>query len=73
MGRFERNGVEKAGTESELFYDCMKNEAGPVECHVCQVKFGQGNKGQALEVCKSCLEYVCTEHVYRHPNCEQGR
>jgi hypothetical protein len=24
-------------------------------------------------VCEGCLEYVCENHVHRHPNCEQGR
>ncbi len=68
MGRFKT----EHGTDSEEFHDAMR-EAGPVECSVCGVRFFQGNKGQALEVCKGCMEYVCTEHIYRHPHCEQGR
>jgi len=24
-------------------------------------------------VCKGCVGYVCEEHLYRHPNCEEGR
>jgi len=24
-------------------------------------------------VCKECLEYVCEDHVYRHPKCEEGK
>ena len=24
-------------------------------------------------VCRACTEYVCEEHLYRHPNCEDGR
>ena len=72
MGRFERNGVAKSGTDSEIFYDAMR-EAGPVECIVCKVKFFQGNKGQALQVCKGCMDYVCSDHLFRHPNCELGR
>ncbi len=70
MGRFKT----EHGTDSEEFHEAM-SQAGPVECCVkdCQVRFFQGNKGQALEVCKECLEYVCTEHVYRHPHCDRGR
>jgi hypothetical protein len=68
MGRFKG----EHGTDSEEFHDAMR-EAGPVECMVCGVRFFQGNKGQALHVCKFCQEYVCTEHIYRHPHCEQGR
>lgn len=67
MGRFSSEG-----TESEEFHKAMK-EAGAVECSVCGVRFGQGNKGQALNVCIECLEYVCNEHMWRHPNCSEGR
>lgn len=63
---------EKAGTESEEFKQALK-EAGPVECSVCKVKFGQGNKGMTLNVCIECLEYVCNDHLWRHPNCSEGR
>ena len=24
-------------------------------------------------VCAGCQEYVCENHLYRHPNCEVGR
>ena len=24
-------------------------------------------------VCKECNEYVCEDHLYRHPNCEEGK
>lgn len=67
MGRFT-----KTGTNSEAFHEAMKN-AGAVECSVCQIRFGQGNKGMSLNVCEECLEYVCNEHLYRHPNCCEGR
>lgn len=73
MARFELDGKAKGGTDSEEFHKCMRDEVGPVECHVCKTKFFQGNKGQALEVCKECFEYVCSDHIYRHPNCERGR
>ena len=68
MGRFK----SEHGVESEEFHEAMK-EAGVVECSVCGVKFGQGNKGQTLNVCIECLEYVCNEHIWRHPNCSEGR
>lgn len=68
MGRYAESGVD-----GEAFQECMRNEAGPVECKVCKVRFFQGNKGQALHVCKGCLDYVCYEHEWRHPNCEQGK
>lgn len=69
MGRFS-----ESGTNSEEFHEAMKN-AGPVECNVkgCRIKFGQGNKGQALHVCVECLEYLCSDHLWRHPNCDEGR
>mgnify|MGYP001109637303 FL=1 len=68
MGRFR----SEHGVESEEFHDAMR-EAGPVECISCKTRFFEGMKGQALEVCKECLEYICIEHRYRHPNCESGR
>ena len=68
MGRYK-----ESGTESEAFQECMRNETGPVECMVCEVRFFQGNKGQAMHVCKGCSRYVCVEHKYRHPHCEMGR
>ena len=24
-------------------------------------------------VCPECVEYICADHLYRHPNCEAGR
>lgn len=24
-------------------------------------------------VCEGCIEYLCEDHVYRHPDCEEGR
>lgn len=62
----------ESGTDSEAFHEAMK-EAGPVECHVCQRKFGQGNKGMSISVCIECLGYFCNDHITRHPNCEEGR
>lgn len=62
----------KTGTNSEEFHDAMR-EAGAVECSVCKAKLGDGNKGQVLNVCIECIEYVCNEHLYRHPNCSEGR
>lgn len=62
----------REGTESEEFYEAKKN-AGPVECCVCKVRFNQGNKGMTMNVCQECNEYVCNDHLYRHPNCSEGR
>ena len=69
MGRFK----SEHGIESEEFQECMRNEAGAVECSVCKVKIGEGNKGQSMNVCIECLEYVCNDHMWRHPNCSEGR
>ena len=42
-------------------------ETGAVECiqKSCN-KFPQ-------TVCQECFEYVCEDHLYRHPNCNQGK
>ena len=72
MGRFTKDGKPKEASDSEEFYEEVHN-APPVECIVCGVRFGQGNKGQALHVCAECLNYVCSEHLWRHPNCSEGR
>jgi len=24
-------------------------------------------------VCKECNEYICEDHLFRHPNCQEGR
>ena len=71
MGRF----TDSQGEGSEEFERVIREDAGAVECSVksCGVKFGQGNKGQALNVCIECLEYVCNDHMWRHPNCSEGR
>ena len=63
---------ERTPTETDEFKQAIHN-AEPVECSVCGVKFGQGKKGLALNVCIECLEYVCNEHMWRHPNCSEGR
>lgn len=72
MGKFTRNGVDKGGTESEEFHEALI-EAGSVECLVCEVKIGQGRRGDEITVCDSCIEYFCAEHIYRHKNCENGK
>lgn len=69
MARFSPKGIN-----SEVFQQAMV-DAGPVECSVngCGIRFMQGNKGQTLNVCIGCTEYLCNDHLYRHPNCEEGR
>ena len=60
-----KEAVAEKYTSKSKDYDDV--ETGAVEC--CQkscVKFPQ-------TVCKECNEYVCEDHVYRHPNCEDGR
>ena len=71
MARFNTLTVEG----SEEFERVISNDAGAVECHVkgCGVRFGQGNKGQALHVCIECIEYYCSDHLWRHPFCSEGR
>lgn len=72
MGRFTKDGKAKTATKSEEFHQAMI-DAGSVECKVCQVKIGEGKRGNAIHVCKSCVEYYCDEHVYRHNGCENGK
>ena len=72
MGRFTRDGKDMGATDGEEFHDAMR-DAGAVECSVCKVKLLQGKKGGAMNVCIECLEYVCDDHEYRHPNCSNGR
>lgn len=73
MGKFYLGGKKREGTDSEEFHDAVHVDAGPVECVVCGVRFGQGKLGGAMNVCIECLCYTCEEHKYRHPNCENGR
>ena len=42
-------------------------ETGAVEC--CQKSCTK----MPQTVCKECFEYVCEDHLYRHPNCNQGK
>ena len=70
MARFTYNGISKGGTDSEEFDDAINKEAGSVECSVCKIKLGQGIKAGNM---KECIEYVCDEHLYRHPKCSKGR
>ncbi len=70
--RFSFNGKAKNGTKSEEFDDAM-HEAGAVECLKCKVKIGEGIRGKAITVCKECIEYFCDDHIYRHPNCCNGK
>ena len=56
--------AENYTNKSEDYSDV---ETGVVEC--CQkscVKMPQ-------TVCVECMEYVCEDHLYRHPNCNQGK
>jgi hypothetical protein len=73
MARFTYNGISKGGTDSEEFDEAINKEAGSVECSVCQVKIGQGKLGENMNVCIECIEYVCDDHLYRHPKCSNGR
>ena len=73
MARFTYNGKSKGGTDSEEFDEAINKEAGSVECSVCKIKLGQGIKAGNMNVCIECIEYVCDEHLYRHPNCSEGR
>lgn len=68
MGRFSESGVN-----SEQFKNIIDNEVGPVECKKCKVKIGQGNKGMSINVCISCLDYFCNDHIERHDFCEEGK
>ena len=42
--------------------------AGDVKCIVCKRVRVSG-----ITVCINCIEYVCDEHLYRHPNCDLGK
>ncbi|KKM05963.1 hypothetical protein LCGC14_1748780 [marine sediment metagenome] len=72
MGRWTIDGKSKGGTESEEFHNAMQ-EAGPVECKKCKIRYGQGNRGQTMNVCQECLDYFCNDHLERHDNCSEGR
>lgn len=37
-----------------------------VKCPVCAMPANGGG-------CKGCGRWYCKEHIYRHPNCEEGR
>ena len=55
---------EKRAAQQEV-YD--KVETGEVRCCTksCE-NFPDG-------VCEECVQYVCKEHVHRHPDCDNGR
>ena len=60
-----RDAIAEKYTSNSSDYDDV--ETGSVEC--CQndcTKMPQ-------TVCKECNEYVCEDHLYRHPNCEEGK
>ena len=40
-------------------------DSNDVWCVACE--------SRPIGVCESCVEFVCKEHLYRHPNCEEGR
>jgi hypothetical protein len=60
-----------SGAEGDMYrdkrYDDLIGPKGTEAC-LCSVC---GNMPQT--VCEGCLEYLCENHVYRHPNCEEGR
>lgn len=58
------------GAEGTLYndkrYDDVLGTISP-DCHciVC------GKMPQT--VCEGCIEYLCEDHLFRHPDCEHGR
>ncbi len=47
-----------------------RTELKTPRCSVCsKIHAYQTN----LEICMVCLEYVCPQHKYRHPDCSEGR
>jgi hypothetical protein len=37
-----------------------------MKCGVCGIPANGGG-------CQSCQRWFCKDHMYRHPNCEEGR
>ena len=56
--------AEKYTSKSKDYEDV---ETGAVEC--CS----KACTKMPQTVCRECLEYVCEDHVYRHPDCEEGK
>ena len=60
-----RDAIAENYTNNSKDYEGI--ETGAVECvQKSCTKFPQ-------TVCQECFEYVCEDHVYRHPNCNQGK
>ncbi len=61
--------VANRGSEGELYRDerVAHIDTGEMACAVKScVKLPQ-------TVCEDCIEYLCEDHLYRHPNCAMGR
>jgi|LWDU01.1.fsa_nt_gi hypothetical protein len=45
----------------------MSSHIKDVHCIVCK------RENVSLTVCLECVEYCCDAHIYRHPNCSEGK
>ena len=75
MSHKEKRGAGIQRAEAELLSNKKTNyaeyrdkvETGSVECIV------KSCTNIPNTVCEECVQYVCKEHLYRHPDCKEGR
>ena len=59
-----------------LYFDKKNRERNEFLPHTIGEDFECSYGGcakQPQSVCPECVSYICEEHLYRHPNCSEGR
>ena len=75
MAHYEKRGGGTQRAEAELYKNKLaaqkeaydKVETGSVQCAY------KGCSKLPDTVCEECVQYVCNEHLYRHPDCDEGK
>lgn len=68
MVDLKRSEADLLNTKNTAYAEYRdKVETGTVEC--CQKSCTKLPDG----VCEECIQYVCKEHEFRHPNCKEGK
>ena len=75
MSHYEKRGGGTQRAEAALYKNKTANqkeaydkvETGEVSCAY------KGCPKMPDTVCEECIKYVCNEHLYRHPDCDEGK
>ncbi len=65
--------IANRGAEQELYYDSRYNPDRKLAIKEDMKCAYTSCETLPQTVCQSCNEYVCENHIYRHPFCEEGR